>query len=221
MKIDPLHPDFDTLPESLPIFPLDGVVLLPGGELPLNIFENRHISMVDDAFRTNRLIGMIQPFPHTGAGRNVPVFKTGCAGRITQFSEKEDGRYGITLHGICRFHVGAELPLSDGGYRVVRADWSAFADDMKRVVQCVELDRKKLCGLLRQYFEMNQITLDWQLLHAVEDDEILMTMLAMICPFSSSEKQAMLEAPCRASRATLFLSLLEMAVGSGCSGCAH
>jgi Lon protease-like protein len=117
MSKNPFDPLFEDLPESLPIFPLEGILLLPQGDLPLNIFEPRYIAMVDDALRGNRLIGMIQPSGCTAA--NGPaIFSTGCAGRITQFQETEDGRYLLNLRGLCRFRVEEELPLLHGYRRV-------------------------------------------------------------------------------------------------------
>jgi len=218
MSKNPFDPVFAELPETMPIFPLDGVVLLPRGDLPLNIFEPRYLSMVADALKgSSRMIGMIQPFGTQNAANGDAVFRTGCAGRITHFSETEDGCYKVTLRGICRFHVLKELSPSASGYRIIRPNWMSFENDM--VAASCELDRSSLCSLLRQYFEMQDITLDWPLLHEIEDDEILMTMLAMICPFSASEKQALLEAPCCNSRLNLFMSLLEMSVRHGHDGC--
>ncbi len=216
----PFDPSFSNLPEEMPIFPLDGVVLLPKGDLPLNIFEPQYLSMVDDALRGSRMIGIIQPFGGKIAANGDAIFRTGCAGRITQFTETEDGRYIISLRGICRFHVLKEFPQNQRGYRLVKPSWVPFEHDMDSS-HCVEIDRKNLCGLLRRYFELQSITLDWPLLHEIEDDEVLMTMLAMICPFTASEKQALLEAPCCNTRANLFISLLEMSVQQDCSDCSH
>lgn len=224
MSRSPFDPYFEDLPETLPIFPLEGIVLLPGGDLPLNIFEPRYLAMVADCLCNNRMIGMVQPFSARDimcdeSGR-CTVFRTGCAGRITQFTETEDGRYMITLRGVCRFNVVQELALAGGGYRRVEADWSPFRQDMDPP-QAVEMDRRNLCALLRHYFDVQEITLDWPLLHEVEDDELLMAMLAMICPFTPLEKQALLEAPCCNSRANLLISLLEMSVGGSPSDSSH
>lgn len=206
-------PDFDDLPEHLAIFPLDGVVLLPKGELPLNIFEVRYVSMIDDALRSTRMIGVVQPY-----GVDNSVFRTGCAGKITQFSETPDGRYLVTLTGVCRFHILKELPVSQGGFRMVRPSWGAFRDDMDPA--CLDLDRGMLIDLLGEYLDQHDISLDWSLLNTISDEH-LMTTLAMVCPFSALEKQALLEAPCCISRANLFLSLLELSVkhGGGTSSC--
>lgn len=219
MSRNPFDPCFDDLPEEIPIFPLEGVVLLPRADLPLNIFEPRYLSMIADALKSARLIGIVQP---TGlqAANCEAVFRTGCVGRITQFSETEDGCYRVTLRGICRFHIQKELSAHDSGYRRVKPSWLGFESDMSSH-SCIDLNRSDLCSLLRKYLEQQQITLDWPLLHEIEDDEMLMTTLAMICPFTPSEKQALLEAPCCASRANLFLSLLDMAVNHPCSHSSH
>ncbi len=220
MSSNPFTPAFQDLPGEMAIFPLDGVVLLPKGDLPLNIFEPQYLSMIDDALKGSRMIGIIQPFGGQLGKNGDAIFRTGCAGRITQFSETDDGRYSVTLRGVCRFNVLKELPHTASGYRMVKPSWNPFEHDMD-TNHCVEIDRKNLCGLLRKYFELQGITLEWPLLHDIENDEILMTMLAMICPFTSSEKQALLEAPCCNTRANLFMSLLEMSVQQACSGCSH
>lgn len=213
MAEKPYRNEFDNLPDILPIFPLDGVLLLPRGHLPLNIFEPRYIAMVEDVFRTNRLIGMIQP-SDVSAGP-APLFKTGCAGRIVQFQETEDGRYLITLKGVARFEVKGEID-SIRGYRQVRPDWSKFQSDFDHI-ESLGVNRDHLVDLLQVYFEKNEMSIDWKLITAVNDEK-LMTCLAMICPFSAGEKQALIEAPNCQSRANLFMKLLELAVRNG--GCA-
>lgn len=202
MKGSAFTPSFENLPELLPIFPLEGVLLLPRGQLPLNIFEPRYLSMVNDALARDRMIGIIQP-------NGSSVFKTGCAGRITQFEETEDGRYLITLTGVCRFSIVEELPQSRG-YRRVTADWSSFKSDLEKI-GCLDLDRHHLTELLQDYFSLNGLSMDWSLLDAIADEGLL-TALAMICPLSATEKQALLEAPCCRARASLFMSILEIAV---------
>jgi Lon protease-like protein len=201
------------LPDELPIFPLDGVLLLPGGRLPLNIFEPRYRAMVEDALKNGRIIGMIQPRnaeEEAGPGE-APVFATGCAGKIIAFEELEDGRYLITLTGVSRFRVAKELPLQNG-YRRVAPDWSPFAADLTPPGG-LDIDRAKLKTLLAGFFDMHELSCDWAAIDSAPDDT-LMTCLAMICPFDAGEKQALLEAPCCKTRAALFMSLLEMAVRS-------
>ena len=199
--------EFDRLPDNIPVFPLDGVLLLPRGHLPLNIFEPRYIAMVEDALRTNRLIGMIQPSEVTKGP--LPLFKTGCAGKIVQFQETEDGRFLITLKGIARFSVMEELPTIQG-YRRVRPDWSQFKSDFEKV-ESLGVNRDRLVELLHVYFEKNDMSIDWKLITSVNDEK-LMTCLAMICPFSSGEKQALIEAPNCEARASLFMKLLELSI---------
>ena len=219
MSKNPFDPCFDDLPEEIPIFPLEGVVLLPKADLPLNIFEPRYLGMVGHALKNSRIIGIVQPIGMQAANSD-PVFRTGCAGRITQFSETEDGCYRVTLRGLCRFHIQKELPIDTQGYRRVKPSWLSFESDMSSQ-SCIDLDRSNLCSLLRRYLEQQEISLDWPLLHEIEDDAMLMTTLAMICPFSPSEKQALLEAPCCSTRANLFMSLLDMAVNDPCSRSSH
>lgn len=196
---------FDELPAEMPIFPLAGVLLLPRGQLPLNIFEPRYLAMVDDAMRSNRLIGMIQPRD------DGTLHSVGCAGRIFSYHETPDGRFEIVLNGVCRFKIQQELAQKDG-YRRIRADWSSFAHDMEPM-GCLDLDREVFGEHLKAYFKQQDLSCSWS---AVKDasDEKLITCLAMICPFDASEKQALLEAHCCKERAKLFMTLLEMAVAS-------
>lgn len=201
--------DIMNLPTEIPVFPLEGVLLLPGGDLPLNIFEPRYIAMIDWALRGNRLIGIIQPnnrSPEVLAG----LYMTGCIGRISRFEETDDGRYLINLHGICRFRTVTELPQDRASYRMMRVDYQPFAHDISPV-GCLDIDRNRLMGLLKSYFDRQGMCLDWQLINEIADESLL-TTLAMVCPFSSLEKQALLEAPCCKSRANLFIKLLEIAV---------
>jgi hypothetical protein len=206
----PKH-SFENLPPELPIFPLGGVLLLPRGQLPLNIFEPRYLAMVEDAISSHRLIGMVQTKEDGG------VYSVGCAGRITSFNETHDGRNEIVLTGICRFKIVDELSQKDG-YRRVKADWSDFKKDTEPM-SCLDMDRGKLKKLLKNYFEQQGLTCSWD---AVDNaaDEKLMTSLAMICPFDSKEKQALLEAPCCKERAKLFMTLLEMEAAQNCD-CSH
>ena len=202
------RPDFDDLPRVVPIFPLPGVLLLPGGRLPLNIFEPRYLAMVRDALSGERTIGMIQPCaeaPDVGAAR---VYETGCAGRVTAFSETGDGRYLITLTGAIRFDVERELPLIEG-YRRVVADYGRFRGDLEE--EASEIDRERFLETLGCYFEANGIEGDWK---AIEEagDAALVTSLAMICPFAAPEKQALLEAMSLPERARTMTAIMEMAV---------
>jgi Lon protease-like protein len=201
------------LPDILPIFPLSGVLLLPRGRLPLNIFEPRYLAMTRDALGGERLIGMVQPSEpqddnRGGGGLNPPVYPIGCAGRVTQFSETDDGRYLLTLTGISRFRIREELPLLDG-YRRVVPDWRPFAHD-RAAPGTPEFDRERLIRGLKSYFAQRQISADWEAIGKAPG-EYLVTSLAMACPFAPSEKQALLEAADPDERARLLTTLVEMA----------
>jgi uncharacterized protein len=197
------------LPTILPIFPLTGVLLLPRGRLPLNIFEPRYLAMTRDALAGERLIGMVQPSDPRASGSDPPVYPTGCAGRITSFSETEDGRFLITLTGTCRFRIREELPLLDG-YRRIVPEWREFARDLESGDE-PGFDRDRLMRSLRAYFQQHQISADWDAVTSVPGER-LVTSIAMICPFEPSEKQALLEAPDLDERARLLTAIVEMAV---------
>jgi len=196
------------LPSTLPIFPLAGVLLLPRGRLPLNIFEPRYLAMTQDALAGERLIGMVQPTDPRVVGDNPPVYPTGCAGRITSFSETDDGRFLITLTGISRFRIREELALLQG-YRRVVPEWREFARDLGSEDQ-PGFDRDRLLRGLRSYFQHHKIEADWDAITAVPGER-LVTSIAMICPFEPSEKQALLEAPNLDERARLLTAIVEMA----------
>ena len=207
MARGPFDPDFGDLPVTLPIFPLPGVLLLPRGKLPLNIFEPRYLSMTQDALQSDRLIGMVQPRNADETGESPPVFPVGCAGRITSFSETDDGRYLITLSGLCRFRIERELPLISG-YRRVVPDFKSYRADLDAATAPIE--RNRLIAALRGYLKQQSISADWDSIDGAPDER-LVTTLSMICPFSTSEKQALLEAPCLGERAKVLITLLEMA----------
>jgi Lon protease-like protein len=210
MTRSPLETTFEDLPSELPIFPLQGVLLLPRGRLPLQIFEKRYLAMTGDALGApQRLIGMIQPTEKETTQRNPPIYKVGCAGRITSFSETDDGRYLITLTGVCRFQVVEELGLVKG-YRRVVARWDDFAPDFADA-PAVDLDRARLLGALKDYFKANGIAANWEAIEQAPNDR-LVTSLAMICPFAPSERQALLEAADLKACADLMTTLIEMAL---------
>ena len=197
------------LPAILPIFPLAGVLLLPRGRLPLNIFEPRYLAMTRDALAGERSIGMVQPSDPTASGSDPPVYPIGCAGRITSFAETEDGRFLITLTGSCRFRIREELPLLEG-YRRVVPEWLEFARDLETEHE-PGFDRERLIRGLRGYFRQHQISADWDAITSVPGERLL-TSIAMICPFEPSEKQALLEATDLDERARLLTAIVEMAV---------
>jgi hypothetical protein len=201
------------LPEVLSIFPLTGILLLPGGRLPLNIFEPRYLAMIRDALGGERLIGMIQPSEpqrdNIGQGTpNPPLYPIGCAGRITQFAETDDNRFLITLTGVSRFRVVEELPLLSD-YRRVVPDWRPFAGDREASSEA-KFDRARLIRGLKDYFAQRQLSADWNAIGKAPS-EYLVTSIAMACPFAPSEKQALLEAADLDERAGLLTALVEMA----------
>lgn len=208
MSMTPYNFDSSNLPQALPIFPLNGVLLLPGGHLPLNIFEPRYLAMFDDALKSNRLIGMVQP----RTSEENPIYDVGCAGKIIEFSETPDGRYEILLRGISRFRIQEEIENLPP-YRQVKPDWTSFGDDLSCETKCLDIDRDKLRDLLSQYFTRQGMQIDWDAV-AETSDEKLMTCLAMTCPFSPAEKQALLEEKCCSARAKTFMTMLEMELHS-------
>lgn len=199
------EPGLSGLPTRFPVFPLGGAILLPGGNLPLNIFEPRYLQMTRDAMRTDKVIGMIQP--KKDADGPPPVYRVGCAGRITSFAETEDGRYLITLTGICRFDVIEEMTV-DTPYRQVIASFAPYERDLDPV-DPPETLRPCLLQALRRYFDVHEINADFA---QIEQAPLggLVNSLAMICPFPPSEKQALLEASCAKARAEVLVALMEM-----------
>jgi Lon protease-like protein len=198
----------EDLPASLPIFPLTGVLLLPRGRLPLNVFEPRYLAMIEDALSSDRLVGIIQPSVERPTGAEPPIYRTGCVGRITSLAE-EDHRYLITLTGICRFDV-VEDHLTPRGYRRVTPDWSPYRDDFHETPDGTA-DRPRLIAGLKTFFKRNGIKADWDTVSETPDER-LVTSLAMICPFGPAEKQTLLQARDAAERARLLTGLIEMAI---------
>ncbi len=201
----------DSLPRTLPILPLTGVLLLPHGRLPLNIFETRYLNMTEDTLGGNRMIGMMQP----RRGESDPVsdaaevYRAGCVGRITSFAETDDGRFVITLTGVSRFHMVKELE-SMRGYRRAAVSYDAFADDLEPGGETI-VDRPRLLKAMRAYFALRKIEADWETVEEAAGAAIIVS-LAMICPFEPNEKQALLESPTPGERAELLATLMEMAV---------
>jgi len=203
-------PALEDLPTAIPIFPLSGVLLLPRNHLPLSIFEPRYLSMVDSALTGDRMIGMIQP-RQPDADDPPPVYPVGCAGRIVQFEEAEDGRYLISLKGLIRFNIVEELPFDDRlSFRQVHPDWSEYSEDLTPQ-EDDGLDRSRLLASLKSYFKMQEIEANWDAITG-SPAERLINSLSMVCPFESSEKQALLEAPTVVDRLDVLTSLVEMAV---------
>lgn len=198
------------LTEILPIFPLSGALLLPRGTLPLNIFEPRYIQLVDDVMRGERLIGMIQPRIPERLTATPPLYDIGCAGRITSYVETDDARFLITLTGLCRFRIARELQAMTP-YRQVEADYEPFAGDLTPEDDDLleEGARERLLDALKGYLTQQNMRADWESIqHAPA--EHLINALAMICPFETSEKQALLEAPTLPERAQTLIALISM-----------
>ncbi|MFC7737534.1 LON peptidase substrate-binding domain-containing protein [Roseomonas sp. GCM10028921] len=197
------------LPAEIAVFPLPGALLLPGGRLPLNIFEPRYLALVEDSLGAGRCFGMTQPDPGAPPGPSGPgLYRTGCLGRLSSFAETEDGRFLISLTGLIRFTVEEELP-GRAGYRRVRPRYDAFAGDLDRTPLSHGLDRPALLGALGAYFRARGIEANWESIERLED-AALVTNLAMVCPFEPAEKQALLEAPDSAARAATLTAMLRM-----------
>jgi Lon protease-like protein len=196
------------LPQVIPVFPLDGALLLPGGELPLQIFEPRYLNMVDDVMGAERIIGMIQTRP--GGDRERPALAdVGCVGKITSFAETSDGRYLITLTGVCRFAAGEELAVRLP-YRQVRANYSAFEGDLDAEGEVApEAARDRFSRALKRYLNRRELDLDWEMAGAAPLGA-LVNSLAMGLPFDPLEKQALLQAPNLAARFDALVTLLEI-----------
>ncbi len=203
------------LPEIVPIFPLGGALLLPRARLPLNLFEPRYLAMLEDALKTpERLIGMVQPADGP-EGSSKRLHSIGCAGRVTQFSETDDGRYIISLTGISRFRLVEEVE-GFTPYRRARMDWSSFERDLGGEEKDRGFDRPAFLKLLGRFFESAQLSSDWDSLREA-DEELLINSLSMLCPFDPEEKQALLEAPSLATRRETLVTLMEFALRSGAS----
>ncbi len=208
------HPNRDQLPTEFAVFPLSGALLLPRGKLPLNIFEPRYLAMTEDSLANRRMFAMIQADPHAPTSERGPgLYRVGCLGRLTSFSETEDGRFLITLTGIQRFAIAEEL-AGRRGYRRVRADFSGFPTDLDLTPEASGVEREALLIALKAYFTGQKFDANWDAIRRMPDEELVVT-LSMVCPFEPAEKQALLEAPTEADRAATLLALLQMgAAGS-------
>jgi hypothetical protein len=198
------------LPKTIPVFPLPGALLLPRGQMPLNIFEPRYLAMVDDALRDgHRLIGMIQPdINHTRDETKPVLFKVGCVGRITQLAESGDGRYILELTGVARFKVVEEITALTA-YRQCKVDFFPYADDFVARKGEDADDRAALLDVLTDFLEANNLKVDWEGIESAPN-EALVNALAMMSPYGPAEKQAMLEAPDLKTRAEILIAVTEM-----------
>jgi Lon protease-like protein len=198
------------MPEVIPVFPLPGALLLPRGQMPLNIFEPRYLAMIDDSLRDgHRLIGMIQPdTAHGDGGKKPPLFKIGCVGRITHLAESGDGRYLIELTGVARFRIEEELHVATL-YRQCRVTYAPFADDFVARKGEDKVDRDALLTTLRGFLEANDLKADWDGIEQAPN-EALVNALSMMSPYGTAEKQALLEAPDLKSRAEILIAITEI-----------
>ena len=201
------------MPETIPVFPLPGALLLPRARLPLHLFEPRYLQMLEDTLKTpHRLIGMIQPRV-VPAGSERRLHAIGCAGRVTQFSETEDGRYMVTLSGISRFRVSREV-AGFAPYMRAEVAWSGFERDRGLVENDAAFDRETFMALLGKYFQAQHLSTDWSSLKEAED-ELLINSLSMLCPLEPEDKQALLEAPSLSTRRETLVTLMEFALRGG------
>ena len=194
-------------PAVIPVFPLPGALLLPRGQMPLNIFEPRYLAMIDDALKTERVIGMIQPDAE-GTAQTPTLYRVGCAGRITQFAETGDGRYLVTLMGIARFRIEEELATTTP-YRQCQVSYDPFTADFLARAGEEEVDREGVLQALRDFVEATELKVDWR---GVEQapNEALVNALCMMSPFGPREKQALLEAPDLKTRAEILIAITEI-----------
>ncbi len=205
MSSNPFISPFEALPETLPIFPLTGAIVLPRTELPLNVFEPRYLNMVEDALGSHRMIGMIQPDPN--GKTEGALCRTGCAGRITQYRETSDCRIEMVLTGVCRFDVGEELPTTRG-YRLIVPDWSRFAGDYAEDDEALRPRHAQLIESLRRYFDANELEADMPMLERLPTAR-LVDSLVLALPLESAEKQMLLESVGAEARLENFVALLE------------
>jgi uncharacterized protein len=206
------------LADVIPVFPLAGALLLPRGQMPLNIFEPRYLAMIDDALRSGlRLIGMIQPDPaHPGTEERPSLYKIGCVGRITQFTETGDGRYLIELTGVVRFRIDEELRVSSP-YRQCRVLYTPFIDDFTARKGEDAVDREALLHALRDFLTANDLKTDWEGIEKAPN-EALVNALAMMSPYPAAEKQALLEAPDLKTRAEILVAVTEIELAKKSTG---
>jgi uncharacterized protein len=207
----------DELPDVIPVFPLPGALLLPRGQMPLNIFEPRYVAMLDDALKSARVIGMVQPDPEGAGSTRVPaLFGVGCAGRVTEFAESGDGRYLIALTGVARFRIAQELPVTTA-YRQCRVDFHDFVHDFDPRYGEEGVARQAVIEALKKFVAANNLRIDWKGIHEAPN-EALVNALSMMSPFGPREKQALLEAPDLKTRAEMLVAITEIELARGENG---
>ena len=209
MGMNAVYEGPEDCPAVVPVFPLGGALLLPRGQMPLNIFEPRYIAMIDDAIRTHRVIGIVQPEAEASRQAATPaLLQVGCLGRITQFAETGDDRYVITLTGISRFRLEEELSVTTP-YRQGRVSYGDFAVDFEARAGEDEVDRTGLIKALRSFAKANELKIDWKGVNEAPN-EALVNALSMMCPSGPREKQALLEAPSLKTRAEVLVANTEI-----------
>ena len=199
------------MPDVIPVFPLPGALLLPRAKLPLHVFEPRYLSMIEDCMKTSsRFIGMVQTYQSRG---ETKLHSIGCAGRLNQFSETEDGRYMVTLSGMSRFRIKEEVE-GFAPYRRCHITWDGFERDLGKVEKDKTFDRPAFMAGLKRYFDHQELSTDWESMQGA-DDELLINSLSMLCPFEPGDKQALLEAPSLSTRRETLTTLIEFAMRGG------
>lgn len=207
------------LPPTLPVFPLQGCILLPRSNLPLNIFEPRYLSMIDDVIATNRVVGIVQPLgtqEESPSAKGHPLRQTGCAGRVSAFSETEDGRLLITLTGICRFEITGETRTAKP-YRICDVNFAPYQKDLVRGYGQNSVDWPKFLQVLKTYLDARKLSADWESIQR-SPTELLINTLSMISPYGPEEKQALLEAPDLKARSEVLMALAEMEIAAPGAG---
>ena len=207
------------LPETVPVFPLRGCILLPRSSLPLNVFEPRYLSMIDDVIAGDRIVGIVQPLntkEESPSAKGHPLRQTGCAGRLSAFSETDDGRMLVTLTGICRFDIVGEMPTAKP-YRRCDVNFVPYQKDLVRGYGQNAVDWPKFLHVLKTYLDARNLTADWDSIQR-SPTELLINTLSMISPYGPEEKQALLEAADLKTRAEVLMALAEMEIASQGSG---
>jgi hypothetical protein len=216
MAVTDQYQNPEDLPPQIPIFPLGGALLLPRGQLPLNIFEPRYLAMINDAISAERVVGMVQPNSEAAlaqqddADAKPEIYEVGCAGRITSFAETADNRILVTLTGICRFRIREEL-ASVTPYRICQIDCTEFAADLDAGQGEDQVNRERLLSVFKRYLDAHDMAADWESVNKSSNENLVNT-LSMISPYSPMEKQALMEATDLAHRADILIALTEMAL---------
>jgi Lon protease-like protein len=215
MSRSPFTRPFDQMPPALPLFPLTGSSILPGCQLPLNLFEPRYVSMALDTLARDRLIGIVQPFAGASGHESPPLYRTGVAGRIVSFTEAPENRLMIVLNGVCRFDIQEER-LTKKGYRLAQVDWSRYETDF-RYMDEIPHDRKRLFSLTRDYFRMKGLDTHWDALEQMPS-VLLVNFLCSQLPFSVAERQALIETLTPEERLSQLLGFMEFELAASMLG---